>query len=655
MIKHYYLFVLIACVLGQVSCNTNDRFETVSPDSRLKMTLNVGDSISYLVTYDGKKIISPSTIDLILSDNSLATKAKVKQVQTLSVDEAIQPLYGKFRNLSDKYNETKIDFENNFSLIIRAYDEGVAYRFITDMDREIIVKDEKAEFNITNDPGVIYPETDNYTSWELMNIDYAQASAIRNGKRAITPVLYSMPDGLKVVVAESDLRDYPGMYLSKNQKGFDADFAQYPDSTALGSWGFVSVVQRTKDYIAKVSGKKEFPWRVVIVADDDKKLLTNELVYKLAKPQVLTETDWIIPGKAAWEWWHDAILADTDVPSGMANRNTALYKRYIDFAADNGLEYLMIDAGWSHIFDLSQVNPRVDIQEVINYGKSKNVGVFLWCVAMALTDKADEYLRLMHEWGAVGIKVDFFDRDDQQAMEWYETVARKAAENKLMVNFHGCSKPTGLQRTYPNIVNFEAVRGAECSKWDLTANPKHHVTIPFNRMLCGALDYTPGAMRNRSPQMFKPMDPGLPSAQGTRCHELAMFVVYDQYLAMLCDSPSEYQKYPDVMRFLSNVPVTFDNTVALDGKVGEYALLAKQRGNEWYVGGMTDWQARSLTIDFSFLPSNAVFVAEIYRDAEEANLYADKYIFEKIDINNKSKLDVALAQGGGVAIRVYPK
>lgn len=649
------LFSIIIFALTLSLCAVENRTEVVSPDLQLKMVVSAKDSITYNVYYKGKEIVKLSRIDLVLSEGLLGENIQIKSVQKQKVDEIIEPLYGKFKTLEDKYNETIIEFEGGYSLVLRAYDDGVAYRFITHFENELIVENEIFNVNIAGNPAVQFPETSNYTSWELMYIDYADASAILDGKRAITPVLFSMPENVKVLVAESDLRDYPGMYLQKNSNGFNGNFSQYPDSTALGSWGFVSVVQRTRDYIAKTEGNRAFPWRVIAVTNDDKELLTNELIYKLATPSVLTDVSWIKPGKAAWEWWHDAMLPGADIPSGMDNRNTALYKHYIDFAAEYKLEYLMVDAGWSHIFDLSKVNPKVDIQEVINYGKSRNVGVFLWCTAMALTDRDDEFLEMMSNWGAVGIKVDFFDRDDQLAMQWYETIAQKAANHQLMVNFHGCSKPAGLQRTYPNVVNFEAVRGEECSKWDLTANPQHHVTFPFVRMPAGPIDYTPGGMRNASPQLFKPIDPGLPSVQGTRCHELAMFVIYDQYFAMLSDSPSEYRKYPDIMKFLSEVPVVFDNTIVLGAKVGEYILMAKQKENKWYIGAMTNWTARDLTINFSFLNNGAEYVAELYKDGKAANLYATDYVFETISVNNNSKLTIPLAAGGGFVLSIREK
>ena len=628
-------------------------YEVISPDTQLKIMVSCDDVLTYSVFYKETEIVKPSAMGVILADQRLGEKPTVKDVRIRNVNETITPLYGKFKTLEDKYNETTIVFEGNYSLVVRAYDEGFAYRFVTHKKEQLIVTNEIFHVNINNNPAVSYAETSNYTAWELMYTDYATVSSIEEGKRAITPVLFSMPDGLKVVIAESDVRDYPGMYMVKENGGFHANFAQYPDSIAMGSWGdFVTVVQSRKDYIAQTSGSKEFPWRMVMITDDDKSLLTNELVYKLAKPSVLSDLSWIKPGKAAWEWWHDAELPGADIPSGMDNRNTDLYKHYIDFAAEYGLEYMMVDAGWSNIFDLSRVNPKFDAQELINYAKSKNVGVFLWCVAAALRENTDQYMKMVSDWGAVGLKVDFFDRDDQLALKWMEDIAASAAKYQLMINYHGCAKPTGLQRTYPNIVTFEAVRGGECTKWDITANPKHHVTFPFSRMLAGSLDYTPGAMRNRSLQTFRPLDPGMPYSLGSRCRELAMFVIYDSYFTMLCDSPSEYRKYPDIMRFLSSVPVSFDYTKVLDAKVGEYILMAKQKGDDWYIGGMTDWTAREMVIDFSFLPKGKQYVAEIYRDGRDASLYADQYIFETKEINSNTKLSINLASGGGMAIKI---
>ncbi|MDR1022854.1 MAG: glycoside hydrolase family 97 protein [Prevotellaceae bacterium] len=655
MLRTSIIGVLLIAMLPCVSVGAAEAVEVTSPDGRLTLSLSMGKAITYSVSYKGKEVVAPSAIGLTVGGKFFWAQPKVKKVLPRSVNQTITPLYGKFATLQDSFNEKRVELDGSYAITVRAYNEGVAYRFATAIKGMVTVESETAEFNLAGEPEVTFPETNTLTSWEVPYLKYQTPAAIDEGKRAITPTLFSYPDAgrLRVVVAEADVRSYPGMYLERTKGGFRGYYAPYPDSIAMGSWGnFVTVVQRQASYIAKTEGTREYPWRVIIATDDDRALLTNELIYKLSTPQAIADASWVKPGKAAWEWWHDAELPGDSVPSGMKNRSTALYKRYVDFAAENGIEYLMWDAGWSDIFDLSKVNPKTDVQEVIRYAKSKNVGVFLWCVAAALRENADTYMDLLRSWGAVGLKVDFFDRDDQQALDWLEAIARKAAEHKLMVDFHGCGKPTGLQRMYPNILNFEAVRGAECAKWDLTPNPVHHLTFPFTRMLGGSLDYTPGSMRNRTQQSFKPLDPGMPLTMGTRCHELAMYVVYDQYFAMLCDSPAEYNKYPDVRKFLADVPVAFDDTRVLAARVGEYAVVAKQKDGKWYVGGMTDWTARVVEVDFSFLEAGAQYTAEIFTDGYEANQDAERYNHETITLTSSTKLKVKMAVGGGFVMEI---
>jgi alpha-glucosidase len=650
------LFLLVAILLPSLLWSQKE-YRISSPDHRLNLKVSVGTSVSYSLSFDGKTIISPSLVNLTVDNKSLCSSPKVKDSKKRSFAEELHPVYGKFKLLQNKFNELTINFEGNFTMTFRMYNEGFAYRFKTNMDNEIIINSEESNFCLDGAYSVLIPETEVLTAWELSYKNYNHISDIPDNKRAITPSLFSSSDSkLRVVIAESDVRDYPGMYIQKTSGVLNGFWAAYPAKTEMGSWGkFVSVVKEREKYIAKTTGTREFPWRVVIVTDDDKTLLTNELIYKLASPQSFKETDWIKPGKAAWEWWHDAIVEDAGFPTGMDNRNTRLYEHYIDFAAANHLEYLMIDAGWSNVYDVTKVQPWIDIQGIINHGKSKGVGVFLWCVAAILDKNLESNLDLIKSWGAVGIKVDFFDRDDQLEIRLVEKIAKAAAERHLMVNLHGCSKPTGLQRTYPNIVNIEAVRGNECSKWDLTANPDYHLQLPFVRMLAGGMDYTPGSMRNESRATFKPIAEGLPSTQGTRCHELAIFVVFDQPFAMLCDAPAEYRKYPDVMRFLSCVPTSFDSTVIVDAKLGEYAVTAKKRGNDWYIGGMSGWTAHDLSFKLSFLDKGLDYVAEIYKDGLDAEVNAKSYIYDTISVSKQSELNFHLASGGGFVIRIYPK
>lgn len=647
-----YIFISGALLFSTIfHCkaeNTPPKSYTLaSPNGKLQLNVMINDSITYSVSLKGQTVIAPSVISMTLENQVLGKSANIRKAREHTSRGRIKPLYGKEAVLDNAFNELLIDFRGNYTIAFRAYDEGLAYRFITHIADTVKVLAERADFNLPGAPLVIFPETDNFTSWEVPYITYNAPALIPDGKKAITPTLFSYPEsGVKVVIAESDLLDYPGMYVAKDNGKMTGLWSRYPLRTVMGSWGdFVSVVKDRSDFIAKTYGERSFPWRVIIAADDDKTLLNNQLVYKLATPSKISNTSWIKPGKAAWEWWHDALLPGAAIPSGMPNRNTALYNYYVDFAAENHFEYLMIDAGWSDNYNLLKVNPRLDVRSVIQRAASKQVGVFLWCVASTLMKDLEGQLDFLQSIGAAGIKVDFIDRDDQLAIRWFEQIARAAAKRKLMVNFHGCSKPTGLQRTYPNIVNYEAVRGAECSKWDYSANPDHHLLIPFIRMLAGPMDYTPGSMRNSSKETFKPVDPGLPSTQGTRCHELAMFVIFDQPLAMLCDSPVEYQKYPDIMKFLSAVPTVFDETKVLDARVGAYALMAKKYRNKWFIGAMTNWEERTLQLDLSFLPAGKTFRVHVYTDTGSAN--ASDYRYQAMEANNRTKIKLPLAKGGG--------
>jgi alpha-glucosidase len=644
-----FLFMIVgARVMAQ-------SYHLTSPDKNIKVDINTKDSITYSVTYKNALIILPSVISLNLDKGVVGKSATIIKTVKSTVNNVLHPLYGKSATLTDNYNQLTINFKGDFSVIFRAYNEGMAYRFITDLKDSVKVISEQASFNLPGSPATTWAETTNYTAWELPYVEHPSVVGIKDNTRALTPALFAYPENnVKVVIAEADVLDYPGMYIQKQGDRFKGEWAQYPAKTVMGSWGnFVSVVKELQPYLANAKGSRTYPWRIVMATDDDRTLLNNQLIYKLSTPSVIRNTDWIKPGKATWEWWHDAMLPGADIPSGMPNRNTVLYKYYVDFAAKNKLEYLMVDAGWSDNYDVKKVLPRVDIREVINYAKSKNVRVFLWAVAVPLLNDLDKNLDFIKSLGAVGLKVDFFDRDDQQVAQWMEKIAKAAAERQLMIDFHGCGKPTGMQRAYPNIVNYEAVRGEECSKWDYTANPQHHLTFPFTRMLSGPLDYTPGSMRNATMQTFKPVDPGLPSSLGTRCHELAMYVVFDQYFAMLSDSPTEYEKYPDIMKYLSTVPTVFDETKVLDAKIGAYAVVAKRKGKNWFVGAMTNWDERKQSIDLSFLKPGVKYKASIYADGEDADQIATSYTYKTITVTNKTKMDLTLAKGGGAVIYIH--
>ena len=623
-----------------------------SNDKKTEVRVDIGDSIKYSVWYEGHEVVKASPISMTVNGDVLGHHATVRKISGDSVRSFITPLYGKFDRLTDEYNEVRVDFEGQFSLLFRVYDEGVAYRWVTAFSSAVTVNAEEANVVLNKSYSALLSVTPKLTSWELPYTAYNRIADVADTDNIIVPALF-MDKSLKVVVAESDVRDYPGMFLKKSADGFHGFWAAYPkkETPYGGDWGMSTKVNEREDYIARTTGSRAFPWRVIILSDDDKKLLTNQLIYKLATPSLISDVSWIKPGKCDWEWWHDAIVNDAGFPTGMENRNTRLYEHYIDFAAAHRLEYTLIDAGWSD-FQHLDIPQRVDIEELVEYGQKKNVGILVWCNATSLMGNLDHYMETFGKWGLRGIKVDFFDRDDQVIIRQQEQIAAAAAKWHLLVDLHGSPKPTGLQRTYPNVINFEAVRGEECSKWDTTSNPEYHLQIPFIRMLCGDLDYTPGSMRNRSKAAFVPIPKGLPTTMGTRCHELALFIVFDQYLAVLSDSPEEYRKYADIMAFLSAVPVSFDDTRVLDGKLSEYAVLAKRKGDNWYVGAMTNWTGRDVTVDLSFL-GNGPYKADILKDGTDADNNAESYKSETKTVDKYTKMQLHLASGGGAVLKIY--
>ncbi|NOX84384.1 MAG: glycoside hydrolase family 97 protein, partial [Chlorobi bacterium] len=402
------------------------------------------------------------------------------------------------------------------------------------------------------------------------------------------------------------------------------------------------IVTKHAPWLAKTSGNRTFPWRVMIITREDKDLVQSEMIWKLSRPLELKNVSWIKPGKVAWDWWNALNVYGVDFKSGV---NTDTYKYFIDFAHKYGLEYIILDEGWYELDDVLKIRENVDLPEILRYAKSKDVGVILWVTWKALDDQLDKALEQFEQWGVKGIKVDFMQRDDQWMVDYYRRVARKAAEHHLLVDYHGAYKPTGLRRAYPNVITREGVAGLEQDKWGEKANPEHDVTLPFIRIVAGPMDYTPGAMINATKKNFRPVW-GKPMSQGTRCHQLAMYVVYESPLQMLADSPSNYMKEKDAMDFLTPVPTVWDTTVVLGAKVSDYILMARKSGNKWYLGAMTDWDARDLQVDFGFLPDGN-YTLEIWQDGINADRYASDYKRITKAVNKDTKLDIHLAPGGG--------
>ncbi len=627
-------------------------YELQSPDKKIRVLIQADERITYAVFVDAKEVVAPSSISLTIRGvGNLGEKARLAGMKTRSVDEKISPVIKEKRAvIIDRYNETLLNFKGNFGLIFRAYDGGVAYRFFTRFKGRVKVVAEEASFKFGRDQAVYFPFVESFQSSFEKNYASIPLSQITAEKMAFLPVLVEVEDGPKIAITEADLDDYPGLYVMGSPDGSPAlfgKFAAYPLKEEQKRDRTLAVSERA-DYIAETAGTREFPWRVLAIARRDADLIENDIVYRLGRPNVLNDTSWIRPGKVAWDWWNALNLFGVDFETGI---NTQTYKYYVDFASKYGIEYVILDEGWSDPADLFKLNPAIDMPELLAYARQKNVGLILWCVWLTLDRQLQEALDLFEKWGVKGIKVDFMDRDDQKVVNFYKKVAVEAAARRLLVDFHGAFKPTGLRREYPNVLTREGVLGLEYSKWSNSVTPEHDLLIPFIRMLAGPMDFTPGAMRNATEKNFKPVF-SEPMSQGTRCHQLAMFVVYESPLQMLCDSPSAYEREPEIMDFLATVPTVWDETKALDAKVGDYLVVARRSGAEWYVGAMTDWTPRDLEVDLSFLGAGE-YRAEIYADGLNASKLASDYTKSKAIVRAGDRLKIKLAPGGGWAARLF--
>ncbi|MFN0256937.1 glycoside hydrolase family 97 protein [Pedobacter ureilyticus] len=642
------------------------KYQLKSPDGKLIAAISLNDKISYAITHQNDTILKPSVLNMTLNNGVTWGKgSQLRSAKTTTSHQQINALFYKRNQIDDHYNELVLSFKENFNLIFRAYNEGIAYRFVSTSDKLITVKNEEAIFNFTKDFNAYVPyvkgkfkdiESQYFNSFEN-EYTYTPLSKISADKLAFSPLVVSLDNGKKVCLAEADLESYPGMYLTNTNgsKSLQSNFAHYPTATKQGGHNELQqLVTAREPYLAKSKAKAQFPWRIVIVSTNDKQLADNDMVYKLAAPSRVADASWVKPGKVAWEWWNHWGISNVDFEAGI---NTETYQAYIDFASKNGIEYVILDEGWAvnKKADLFQVVPEIDLKKLIAHAKVKNVGIILWAGYYAFERDLEKVCKHYSEMGVKGFKIDFMDRDDQQMVDFHYRAAEVAAKYKLMLDFHGTYKPTGINRTYPNVINFEAVHGLEQMKW---TGPEldqvtYDVTFPFIRMVAGPIDYTQGAMRNATKRTHRGINDE-PMSQGTRCRQLAQYVIFESPLNMLCDSPTNYEKEQECTDFISTVPTVWDQTVALEGEIGKHIAIARKKGDQWYVGAMTNWDARKTELDLSFLGEGS-YVAELYRDGANANRIASDYKKETITIPANRKLSVSMAKGGGVAMKIYKK
>ena len=628
-----------------------------SPDGGLKVEISTGDGLSYRIMHENDTILSHSNIGLVLADGTLVGKSsRVTRERRKKIEDKVESPFYRFKEFVAVCNELDLKLQGGFGVTFRAYNDGVAYRFYTTVTSEVTVKDEVAEFNFPQDYTAYLPYTTNDKKPMAMayqNVYDITPLSKAQPKLAFLPVTVDC-GSVKLTLLESDLEAYPGMFVQSQQGkyGLKGVFAPYPAKTDFYPWRKQEYVTETTDFISRSRGSRSYPWRVLAITEKDTDMPVNNLVYALASPNRIGDTSWIKTGKVAWDWWNDWNLKGVPFKAGI---NMDTYKYYIDFASRNGLEFIVLDEGWydPKSGDMLTVIPELDLTELIAYGKSKGVEIVLWTVFNVLDSQLEAACKKYADMGIKGFKVDFLDRDDQTAVEMVYRIAEMTARYKLTLDLHGIYKPTGINRTYPHIINFESVFGMEEVKWtDIKNNmPLYDVTFPYIRMMAGPVDYTPGAMRNATKADWRAMY-YTPASMGTRCHQLAAYIVHDSPFTMLCDAPTNYLNEQECVDFIASLPVEVDSTFIASGELGKYIVTVRKKDVNWYIGGMTNWDERDVQLDFSFLPEGMSYTAVLFKDGVNANKQAEDYRKETIRIDKDSRLTLHLASGGGFAMKL---
>lgn len=656
--KLCFAILSLLLLIGNASFAAKEKkYVLSSPDGTLKVEISAGNELAYQVMHGNDTILSHSNIGLVLENGTIVGKTpRITGERRRKIKDNIESPFYRFKEFVATGNELDLKLKGGFGIIFRAYNEGVAYRFYTTQSSDIIIKEEQAEFNFKEDYTAYLPYTTNDKKPMAMayqNVYDITPLSKAQPKLAFLPVTVDC-GSVKLTLLESDLEAYPGMFVQSQQGkyGLKGVFAPYPAKTDFYPWRKQEYVTETTDFISRSRGSRSYPWRVLAITEKDTDMPVNNLVYALASPNRIGDTSWIKTGKVAWDWWNDWNLKGVPFKAGI---NMDTYKYYIDFASRNGLEFIVLDEGWyaPKSGDMLTVIPELDLPELIAYGKSKGVEIVLWTVFNVLDSQLEAACKKYADMGIKGFKVDFLDRDDQTAVEMVYRIAEMTARYKLTLDLHGIYKPTGINRTYPHIINFESVFGMEEVKWtDIKNNmPLYDVTFPYIRMMAGPVDYTPGAMRNATKADWRAMY-YTPASMGTRCHQLAAYIVHDSPFTMLCDAPTNYLNEQECVDFIASLPVEVDSTFIASGELGKYIVTVRKKDVNWYIGGMTNWDERDVQLDFSFLPEGMSYTAVLFKDGVNANKQAEDYRKETIRIDKDSRLTLHLASGGGFAMKL---
>ena len=649
--------VCLLCLLavsGSAAASA-DVFSLYSPDQRLCVQIRSEKGVEFCLCHDGEALTGFTPIGLTLGDGTEIPSGKIRKPAAVRRQEHIEAPFYRESSFDLSYNQVRLTDAKGWALEFRAYDEGIAYRFVAPGKKGAVVRSETAGLQLLHDDTVYMAHSTNPRQPMAMAYqNYYEVTSVSKADTllAFLPVTVSCGQGRRLTLLESEVHHYPGMFVRPDGQALKGVFSPLPDQTAYYPWRHqLHALSYGQDLARLPEGCPALPWRILVFSADDRQMPVNPLVYALSEPSALTDVSWIKPGKVAWDWWNDWGLSGVDFRAGI---NMDTYRHYIDFASEYHIPYVILDEGWyvPSSGDMLTSIPEIDLPELVRYGRERGVRLVLWTVFNVLDDQLEEACRKYSEMGIAGFKVDFLDRDDQTANEMVYRIAQAAARYRLFLDFHGIAKPTGINRTWPNVLNYESVFGMEEVKWtDYRDMPLYDVTFPYIRMMAGHVDYTPGAMRNASRKDFQPIY-SHPMSMGTRCHQLATYIVFDSPFTMLCDAPTNYRKEPEYTRFVASLPDVYDHTEIPQGRLGEYIVTARRVGNDWYLGGLTNWDSRDLTLLFGFLEKGRSYQATLYRDGLNADKSAEDYAVETFTLGSEDTLPVHMASGGGFVLRL---
>lgn len=642
--KHNLLLLLFLSIAFSISAQK--KAELQSPNGEIKVSLSISDKIYYTISYNNDVLLEKNYLSLNLGNETLGLNSKLSGQKANKVNEVLTPVVPlKYSSVKNQYNSLLLTFKGDYSVEFRAFDDGIAYRFITNKKGDVEVLGEDFAINFPTNYLLHLQQPGGFkTAYEEPYTHVESNEWKATDRMSVLPILIDTKKQYKILISESDLSDYPCMFLKGNgANGVQSTFPKAP--LEFGEDGDRSLkIVKEADYIAKTTGKRNFPWRYFVITKDDKQLIENTMTYRLATKSQLQDVSWIKPGQVSWEWWNEASPYGPDV-NFVAGFNLDTYKYYIDFASKYGIEYIIMDEGWAKSTrDPYTPNPKVDVHELIRYGKEKNVGIILWLTWLVVENNPDIF-KTFSEWGVKGVKIDFMDRSDQWMVNYYERIAKEAAKHNILVDYHGSFKPAGIEYKYPNILSYEGVRGMEQMEG---CTPENSVYFPFMRNAVGPMDYTPGAMISMQPERYCGHRPNSASI-GTRAYQLALFVIFESGLQMLADNPTLYYRNEDCTKFITDVPVTWDETRALEAKAGEYALVAKRKGNKWYIGGMTNNTERQLEISLDFLNAGTSYKMTSFEDGINAGRQAMDYRRKESHVKSGDKIQIKMARNGGFA------